>query len=148
MVPHTGTRTQPRHASLPVAGPGRLAYRGGVRLPFRHRAQDPVYRVTAARRGASEDIRRRETRYIVTMLVRTACLLLAIFVPVTPLRILFVIGAVVLPYIAVVFANGGHEPDAGAPDLLDAPPRIPLSEGGENTDSASGSPTSRHESMS
>jgi hypothetical protein len=125
-----------------VAGGGPRAYRGVVRNILRRGSRrEPVYRVTAARRGTTEDVRRRERRYVITMLVRTACLLLAIFVPVTPLRIAFVIGAVFLPYFAVVFANGGREPATAAPDLLDAPPRTRLETGlapGDATGTAPG----------
>ncbi|MGH8870254.1 MAG: DUF3099 domain-containing protein [Actinomycetes bacterium] len=112
------------------------------------RDETQVYRVTSARRGHSQDIRRRERRYIITMLVRTVCLLLAIFVPVTPLRIVFVVAAVVLPYFAVVFANSGHEPDGSAPDLLDAPPQIPLPSGPDATDSEPPGRPPRHGSVS
>jgi hypothetical protein len=74
----------------------------------------PVYRVTSARRGLREDVGARERRYVVTMSVRTLCLLLAVVVH-GPLRFVCVAAAVVLPYIAVVFANGGREP--AGPDL-------------------------------
>jgi hypothetical protein len=134
-----------------VAGFPSRAYGGVVRnlLGRRRRGpRQPVYRVTAARRGTTDDVRRRERRYVITMLVRTACLLLAIFVPVTPLRVAFVIGAVVLPYFAVVFANGGREPATSAPDLLDAPPRIPLERGPDTTDSTPSEAPPRHGSVS
>ena len=47
-------------------------------------------------------------RYLVSMGVRTACFLLAVVVH-GPLRWMFVLAAIVLPYIAVVFANAGRE---------------------------------------
>jgi hypothetical protein len=47
-------------------------------------------------------------RYLVSMGVRTACFLLAVVVH-GPLRWVFVLAAIVLPYIAVVFANAGRE---------------------------------------
>lgn len=74
----------------------------------------PVYRVTGARRSLSEDIRDRQRRYLASMAVRTVCLLLAI-VTHGWLRFVFLAGAVGLPYIAVVMANGGREPERGGP---------------------------------
>jgi hypothetical protein len=69
----------------------------------------PVYRITDARRGLSDDVHSREVRYLVSMGIRTVCFLLAIVVPYWPLRIVFFIGALVLPYLSVVFANAGRE---------------------------------------
>ncbi len=69
----------------------------------------PVYRITGARRGLSEDVRGRQTRYLVSMGIRTACFVLAVVVPVPALRVLFLVGALVLPYLAVVAANAGRE---------------------------------------
>ena len=62
----------------------------------------------------SEDIRYRQTRYLIMMGVRTLCLVAAVLMFVNHLGWLAAIpvaGAIVLPYIAVVFANGGREPD-------------------------------------
>jgi hypothetical protein len=68
----------------------------------------------------SEDIGHRERRYLVSMAVRTACFVLSIVIAVSvpsPWKWLGVVafaGAVLLPYIAVIFANGGREPETGA----------------------------------
>ncbi|MBO0804332.1 MAG: DUF3099 domain-containing protein [Nocardiopsaceae bacterium] len=62
----------------------------------------------------SEDIRYRQSRYLIMMGVRTACFVAAVLMFVNHLGWLSAIpvaGAVILPYIAVVFANGGREPD-------------------------------------
>lgn len=37
-----------------------------------------VFRITGARTGLSEDVRGRQRRYVVSMLIRTACVLLAV----------------------------------------------------------------------
>jgi hypothetical protein len=80
-----------------------------------------VHTVTDARRPMSEDIGYRERRYLITMGVRALCFLLSILFAVTLhgsgrwLAIAALIGAVVLPYVAVIFANGGREPDSSAP---------------------------------
>lgn len=68
-----------------------------------------VYQITGVPRGLTDDVRHREIRYLISMGIRTACLILAVLAPYPPLRVLFVIGALVLPYIAVVVANAGRE---------------------------------------
>ncbi len=77
------------------------------------RAQ-PVHLVTQARRPMSEDIRYRQHRYLIMMGIRTLCFAIAIVLFVAHLRWLILIpaiGAIIIPYIAVIFANGGREPD-------------------------------------
>jgi hypothetical protein len=71
------------------------------------RRRDPVYLVTRARKPRSVDIRHRERDYLISMGIRTACLILAIFVFHGLLRWVAVAAAVVLPYFAVIFANAG-----------------------------------------
>ncbi|WP_312881630.1 DUF3099 domain-containing protein [Actinomadura alba] len=76
-----------------------------------------VYTVTDAHRPMSEDIGYRQRRYLVSMGIRTACFLLALFLtghaPIWIVGVL-IVGAVVLPYVSVVFANGGREPENAA----------------------------------
>lgn len=60
---------------------------------------------TAERRG-------RVKRYSITMGIRVVCFLLCLVVP-GYWKIAFVVGAVVLPYIAVVVANVGSGENAG-----------------------------------
>ena len=68
-----------------------------------------VYRITAARTPLSEDVDDRARRYLFSMLVRTGCFVGAVLAS-GPLRWLLIAGAVLLPYLSVVFANGGREP--------------------------------------
>jgi Protein of unknown function (DUF3099) len=73
-----------------------------------------VHLVTQARRPLSEDIRYRQHRYLLMMAIRTACFAVAIIMFVNHLGLLVLIpaiGAVLIPYFAVIFANGGREPD-------------------------------------
>lgn len=90
------------------------AYRGGVRVVHKTRQRD-VTLVTDAKRPMSEDIAFRERRYLVMMGIRVLCFIITI--------ILFLdhagwfsaipgVGAIVIPYFAVVFANGGREPES------------------------------------
>jgi Flp pilus assembly protein TadB len=74
------------------------------------REQDPsdVYTITSATGSRSADMQQRAGRYLVSMLIRTLCVVLVIVVP-GPLRWVFVVGAIVLPYVAVIAANNVGE---------------------------------------
>jgi hypothetical protein len=78
-----------------------------------HHDQD-VQLVTQARRPMSEDISYRQRRYLMMMAFRAACFGLTILLFVNHLGWFAAIPAVfaiLVPYVAVVFANGGREPD-------------------------------------
>jgi hypothetical protein len=83
---------------------------------------EPV-RITTATRSHSDDIWAREKRYMITMGIRTACFLAAVVCILnhfpTWLAWVFMIGSLILPYIAVVMANAGVSPDPGGPDPFD-----------------------------
>ncbi|CUU53720.1 Protein of unknown function (DUF3099) [Parafrankia irregularis] len=66
--------------------------------------------ITSAAEARPEEIRRREQRYVLTMLVRVVCFVLAVVAFSGWLRIVAVALAVILPWIAVVVANGGPAP--------------------------------------
>ncbi|MFD9127819.1 DUF3099 domain-containing protein [Kitasatospora sp. NPDC059571] len=87
-----------------------------------------VFRITGARTGLSEDVRGRQRRYVISMLVRTACVLLAVvlwdvqrYVAVAALA-----GGVLLPYFAVLIANAGRERAPGLPSTFAVPPEAKL----------------------
>lgn len=82
----------------------------------RRKGEEPV-RITSAARPRSEDIRGRERRYIMSMAVRTLCFLLAIVFRDYWVVWVFLAGAVLLPYVAVVIANAGVTPDPDASDV-------------------------------
>jgi Flp pilus assembly protein TadB len=78
---------------------------------------DQVHSITGVRPSQSDDLNARVTRYLISMGIRTVCVVLAIVVP-SPWRWIFAVGAVGLPYVAVVFANAGRsrgEPAPAAP---------------------------------
>jgi hypothetical protein len=64
---------------------------------------EPVI-ITDARLSASDDLERRQRRYLWTMLVRVVCFALMIFVP-GWWKIVALLGAVFLPAAAVLLAN-------------------------------------------
>lgn len=82
------------------------------------RRQADVYTVTNAPLPISEDIGHRQRRYLLSMGIRTVCFLGAVFATAAgaPVWIagILVAGALILPYISVVVANGGREPQAPA----------------------------------
>ena len=96
----------------------------------RRKAEDPV-RITSATRSHSEDIAGRQRRYLISMAIRTACFVLAIIFRDTAAVWFLVAGAVVLPYVAVVIANGGASPDPGGMDAYT--PEHPELESGHGT---------------
>ena len=85
--------------------------------------------MTDAPKPMSEDIRYRQRRYLISMGVRTGCFLAAVLTAAAgaPMWLvgLLVVGAVFLPYVSVIFANGGREPQPQArfsePDETDSP---------------------------
>lgn len=66
-----------------------------------------MHRITAAPQPHSDDLQARMNRYLVSMGIRTACVVLVMVVH-GPLRWAFAAGALVLPYIAVVMANAAR----------------------------------------
>jgi hypothetical protein len=77
------------------------------------RGRQPVHLVTQARRSLSDDITYRQRRYLLMMGIRAGCFVIAVVMFINHLGWLTAIpavGAIVIPYFAVVFANGGREP--------------------------------------
>ena len=106
----TATRDQAGHRGPPHGPPSRLSRL--VPLPLRRHsgaATQPVYQITSARRGVRDDVDSRARRYLFSMGVRTAFFLGAV-VAGGWLRWVMIVPALVLPYLSVVFANGGREP--------------------------------------
>jgi Flp pilus assembly protein TadB len=73
--------------------------------------------ITEAGSALSDDLPSRQRRYFISMMIRTACFLLAVFTP-SPYRWFFLIGAITLPYISVIVANGGRETISGQAKML------------------------------
>lgn len=69
-----------------------------------------VFNVTVAQRPLSQEQTGRTRKYLISMLIRTLCVIGAIFIPGWP-RWVLITGAIVLPYLAVVIANAGREND-------------------------------------
>jgi len=86
-----------------------------------------VHTVTQARRPLSEDIAYRQRRYLIMMSFRAICFGITILLFINHFGWLAAIPAVFaifVPYVAVVFANGGREPD-NVHGFLEYRPNLP-----------------------
>jgi hypothetical protein len=87
-----------------------------------------VHVVTQARRSLSDDINFRQRRYLQMMGIRAVCFVIAVVMFVNHLGWLVVIpilGAIFIPYFAVVFANGGREP-SNTRGFMEYQPNLPV----------------------
>jgi hypothetical protein len=87
-----------------------------------------VHTVTQAQRSLSDDINYRQRRYLLMMGIRAVCFVIAVIMFVNHLGWLTVIpavGAIVIPYFAVVFANGGREPN-NVRGFMEYQPNLPV----------------------
>ena len=87
------------------------------------RGEPAPIRITTASSSAEADIAARQRRYLIAMGVRTLCFLAVAVIAVTHagpgwLPWVFVIAAVVLPYVAVVMANAADTKSDGF-ELMD-----------------------------
>jgi hypothetical protein len=102
---------------------------------------DPeVHSITDAAAAHSEDMHQRMVKYALAMGIRLVCLIL-IFVVDGWFKIVMVAGAVFLPWIAVVIANGSDKAEIHSDSLLDSAPLAEL-EGGAATPPAEEDPIS------
>jgi hypothetical protein len=106
----TATRDQAGRRGIFAGLPALLSRLTPPRLRRRSRGspQEPVFQITSARPGVRDDVDSRTRRYLFSMGVRTACFLGAV-VAGGWLRWVLIAGALVLPYVSVVFANAGRE---------------------------------------
>ena len=80
------------------------------------------FSITSAPKRLSSDLAGRQRRYLISMLIRTACFLLTVALP-SPYRWFALVGAMFLPYIAVVIANAGRETVFPGANILSKRPR-------------------------
>lgn len=73
--------------------------------------------ITTAPIAPADEIAVRQRRYLVSMAIRTACVILAVVFRESAVVWFFIAGAVVLPYVAVVLANtASPRPNGPAPE--------------------------------
>jgi len=84
--------------------------------------EEDVYDITSAQKSLSSGQPGRQRRYFISMMVRTACFILTVVLP-SPYRWIALVGAVFLPYVAVVVANAGRETIIPGAAILKKKPR-------------------------
>ncbi|SHL77289.1 DUF3099 domain-containing protein [Actinacidiphila paucisporea] len=89
-----------------------------------------VYRISGARTGLTEDVRGRQRRYIISMSVRTLSVILTVVLwnVERPLAWGTLVLGLLLPYVAVVYANAGRENRPVVPAAYVPPPVVPVLE--------------------
>jgi hypothetical protein len=100
----------------------------GQQLPGKRDATSghpEVISITDAAAAHSEDMRERMVKYALAMAIRMVCLIL-IFVVDGWFKLVAVAGAVFLPWIAVVIANGSDKAEIHSDALLDYTPYAEL----------------------
>lgn len=77
---------------------------------MRRKSEDSAgsFNITSAQTRLSADQGARQRRYFISMMIRTTCFILTVLLP-SPWRWFALVGAAILPYIAVVMANAGRE---------------------------------------
>jgi hypothetical protein len=103
----------------------------------KHGAEGPI-RITTASSGAGADIASRQKRYLIAMGVRTLCFLVVATLAITHfgpgwLPWIFVVGAIGLPYVAVVMANASSTKSDGF-ELRDGSSRAKQLPGGTDSE--------------
>ena len=102
--------------------------------------QPSVHVVTQARRSLTDDINYRQRRYLLMMGIRTACFVIAVVLFMNHfgwLAAIPAVGAIFIPYIAVVFANGGREPD-NVRGFMEYRPNLPATRDSSGPSEANG----------
>jgi Protein of unknown function (DUF3099) len=81
-----------------------------VRVMRKQRGAE-VFQITGARQSLAEDVRGRQRRYVISMLIRTLAVLLTVVLwdVQRPLAVVTLVVGALLPYVAVVIANAGRE---------------------------------------
>lgn len=101
------------------------------------RRDEPVYSITSAKAGASDDIMSRELRYGISMGIRTVCFVGAVIAWQTVggwLPWVLLVGALVLPYTSVIFANAGVRRKSSGANLMKPEPYGTLESGTSTRD--------------
>ncbi|BDH11008.1 DUF3099 domain-containing protein [Streptomyces hygroscopicus] len=95
---------------------------------MRKQSSGQAFRITGARQGLSEDVRGRQRRYVISMVVRTVAVVLTVVLwnVERPIAIATLVLGLALPYIAVVIANAGRENAPSLPQTFVAGPTRPM----------------------
>lgn len=83
-----------------------------------------VVKITGAAASGEDDVAQRMRKYLITMGIRMACLVLAFVVP-GFWKILCLVGAILLPWVAVMIATAGRERSGSGPEMTIVVPAHP-----------------------
>ncbi|WP_406728231.1 DUF3099 domain-containing protein [Streptomyces sp. GD-15H] len=108
-----------------------------------HGGSVQVFRITGARAGLHDDVRGRQRRYVISMVIRTISVILAATLWNVERHVAIVALALgmLLPYIAVVIANAGRENAPSLPSTYLATQVRPMIEPSRTDDGAAESGT-------
>ncbi|GAA3739223.1 DUF3099 domain-containing protein [Streptomyces tremellae] len=86
-----------------------------------------VFRITGARAGLQEDVRGRQRRYVISMGIRTVAVILTVVLwdVQREVAVAALLVGLLLPYVAVVIANGGRENATALPSAFVPTPARP-----------------------
>jgi hypothetical protein len=88
------------------------------------------YAITTAPKPLSQDIRSRESKYLMAMGIRVVAFILIVVLPIAwGWKIGLAALALILPYVAVVYANGGRERTSDRFDQYQDADRLALTRG-------------------
>lgn len=82
-----------------------------------------MHTITDAQASHDVDLSQRMRKYLISMAIRTVCFVLAVVFE-GPLRWVFALAAIVLPYVAVVVANAGPRRQSGHTAYVPEPPAL------------------------
>lgn len=105
-----------------------------MRLSISRRTRrGPAYGITTADGSRLDDVAKRQKQYAATMLFRVVAILVVVFVPGPTIMERLILGlvATIIPYVAVIRANGGPDNAADPTNLMVGGPRqgeLPTSE--------------------
>jgi hypothetical protein len=87
---------------------------------MRKRREADVFQITGARQSLADDVRGRQRRYVISMLIRTVSVLLTVILwnVERPLAVVTLVVGALLPYVAVVVANAGRENPTSMPSAF------------------------------
>ena len=96
-----------------------------------NRRDQEVFSITSASTSQSEEIGKRQKRYAISMGIRTLCFVLAVafWSHVLWLAVVFIAGALLLPYTSVILANAGVREKGAGPSPFLPEPRTELPPG-------------------
>ena len=99
-----------------------------------NRREQQVFSITSASTSQSEEIGKRQKRYAISMGIRTLCFVLAVafWSHILWLAVVFIAGALLLPYTSVILANAGVRKRGAGPSPFLPEPHTELPPGEKN----------------